>query len=128
MLLVAAVDRRIVPAVRFLARLPDTELRALHIAFDTEMSRQIAHDWMDVGLSWLPLHIHDADSAAPLEASVRRALEDEIVVRPAITVVVPELALSRWWTPLLHRRTARRIAAALRDQRTITTVIVPNSA
>lgn len=125
-LLVAGVDRRILPAVRFLSRLPDTDLRAVHMSVDAETSQRLALDWMDVGLSWLPLHIHDP-GAGTLEESVRQLLERQTDPGRPVTVVVPELELGRWWSPLLHRRNARRIARQLQPLRTVTTVIVPFS-
>ena len=125
-LLVGAVDRRILPAVRFLSRLPNTDLRAVHISVNSDASQRLALDWMDVGLSWLPLHIHDP-GAGTLEASVRQLLESQPNPGRPVTVVVPELEFSRWWSPLLHRRSARRIARQLQPLRTVTTVIVPFS-
>lgn len=125
-LLVGSVDRRILPAVRFLSRLPDTELRAVHISVDSGASQRLALDWMDVGLSWLPLHIHEP-GAETLEESVRRLLERQTDPGRPVTVVVPELEFGRWWSPLLHRRSARRIARQLQPLRTVTTVIVPFS-
>lgn len=123
-LLVGAVDRRLVPAVRLLARLPDTELRAVHISLDADASGQLALDWMDVGLSWLPLHIHDSRGET-LEDAVRSVVAESTSDRRPVTVVVPELEIPRWWSPLLHRRSARRIARRLQALTTVTTVIVP---
>ena len=125
--LVSVVDRRILPALRFVARLPDTDVRAVHISFETSEARQLAEDWMALGLTWLPLHIHDAAENAFLE-SFRTAVREEAAYAGDLTVVVPELDYERWWQPLLHRRTARRIARELQALPGVTPVIVPYTA
>lgn len=122
--LVSAVDRRILPALRFVARLPFAQPRALHVSFDPDETRDVARAWMTLGLTWLPLHIREgADDG--IAASVAALLEEEAVAVEHVTVVVPELHLPRWWHPLLHRQSARHIAAELQAAPRITTVIVP---
>jgi hypothetical protein len=122
--LVSAADRRIVPALRFVSRLAGTEVRALHVAVDSEETRQLAADWMQLDLTWLPLHIHDSPTE-DLLGSVRHAVERAAEETGEVIVVVPELQFTRWWQPLLHRRTARRIAVQLQSLNGVTTVIVP---
>lgn len=125
-LLVANVDRRILPALRFLSRLPQTDIRAVHLSIDPEQTTQLAIDWMNLDLTWLPLHIHEP-AAATLPASVRQAIEQEAPDKGSLTVVVPELDFCRWWHAVLHRRSARRIARELQALHRVTTVIVPFS-
>jgi hypothetical protein len=120
--LISAVDRRILPALRFVSRLPFAEPRALHVSIDPEQTRRIADDWMVLGLSWLPLDIRERSDLG-IAASVRAALEEAGVA--SVTVVVPELNMPRWWHPLLHRQSARHIAAELQGVPGTTTVIVP---
>lgn len=122
--LISAVDRRIVPALRFVSRLPFAEPRALHVSIDAEETRRIAADWMALGLTWLPLHIRDA-SGGDVAASVRAVIAQESEPGRNITVVLPELNLPRWWHPILHRQSARRIAAQLQRAPDVTPVIVP---
>lgn len=128
LVLVSTIDRRILPALRFVSRLPDTDVRALHVCVDPVETRRLAREWMALGLTWLPLHIHDP--AAPgLPDSLRVAiLEEAQRAGGGLTVVVPELELYRWWHPLLHRRTARRIAQEMQALPRVTTVIVPYAA
>ncbi len=124
--LISAVDRRILPAVRFVSRLPFAQAHALHISFDAEETRRIANDWMRLDLSWLPLRIRDAGIGQDLATAVRGVLDDEDRRGgEPVTVVIPELSVSRWWHPLLHRQTARHIAAALQLSPSVTPVIVP---
>jgi hypothetical protein len=122
--LVSVADRRIVPALRFVSRLVQTDVRALHVSVDSEETRQLAADWMQLDLTWLPLHIHDSPTE-DLLGSVRHAVERAAQETGEAIIVVPELQFTRWWQPLLHRRTARRIVVQLQSLNGVTTVIVP---
>ena len=123
-LLVSTVDRRIVPALHFVSRLACSDSRALHISVDPEETRRLARDWMNLGLSWLPLHIQEA-KAQSVAISVRDAVD--VVAREIerVTVVLPELDFVRWWHPLLYGAGARRIAEQLHTLPGVTAVIVP---
>jgi hypothetical protein len=123
-MLVSAADRRIVPAIRFLSRLTETDIRALHVSVEPEETRRLAEDWMTLDLTWLPLHIHDS-ATGDLAEAVREAVEREAAETSDVIVVVPELEFIHWWHPLLHRRSARRIAQRLQPLPEVTTVIVP---
>ena len=122
--LVSVVDRRIVPALRFVSSIGIADTRALHLSTDPAETRRLAKDWMDLDLSWLPLHIRDAGTAS-VPASVWAAVREEAAANRSVTVVLPELDSDRWWHALLHRRAARRIAARLQSLPGVTAVIVP---
>lgn len=121
--LISTVDRRILPALRFVSRLPFAEPRALHVSVDPEETIHVAEAWMHLGLSWLPLHIREG--AAGVAPAVQAAIEEQAGDIDSVTVVVPELNVPRWWHPLLHRQSARHIAAELQNAPRVTTVIVP---
>lgn len=125
-LLVSAVDRRILPALQFVSRLPFAEIRALHVSVDPDETRHIARAWMELGLAWLPLYIREG-SEGGIAATIKNALDEEDTGAATMTVVVPELNITRWWHPLLHRQTARHLAAELQGVPRLTTVIVPFS-
>lgn len=122
--LVSVADRRIVPALRFVSRLAQTDVRALHVSVDPEETRRLAADWLKLDLTWLPLYIHDPPTE-DLLGSIRQAVEREAHETGQVIVVVPEVQFTRWWHPLLHRRTARRIALQLQPLPRVTTVILP---
>ena len=126
-MLVSAADRRILPALRFVSRLAETDVRALHVSVDAEETRRLAEDWMVLDLTWLPLHIHDS-ATDDLAEAVREVVEREAAQTSDVIVVVPELEFTHWWHPLLHRRSARRIAQRLQALPEVTTVIVPFAA
>lgn len=125
--LVSAADRRIIPALRFVSRLADTDVRALHVSVEAAETRRLARDWMTLDLTWMPLHIHDS-ATDDLAEAVREAVERETRKTGDLIVVVPELEYTHWWHPLLHHRSARRIAHQLQPLPEVTTVIVPFTA
>lgn len=122
--LVSVADRRIIPALRFVSRLAQTDVRALHVSVDPEETRRLAADWLKLDLTWLPLYIHDPPTE-DLLGSIRQAVEREAHETGQVIVVVPEVQFTRWWHPLLHRRIARRIALQLQPLPRVTTVILP---
>lgn len=122
--LVSVADRRIIPALRFVSRLAQTDLSALHISVDPDETRRLAADWLKLDLTWLPLYIHDSPTD-DLLGSLRQAIEREAHEAGEVIVVVPELQLTRWWQRLLHRSSARRIALQLQPLPRVTTVILP---
>jgi hypothetical protein len=123
--LVAAVDRRMLAAVSLLPQLVDCDAMALHIAVDPEQSYRLARDWMDHGVSSLPLRIEEPEEGDTLAMSVRKVIEREKQTRSRVTVIVPEMDLGRWWQALLHRGMGRAVAWELAPLRGVTTVVVP---
>jgi hypothetical protein len=124
LILVDRADRRMLPALRLAANLPDYEPRAVHVSIDAAETQQLTHDWMELGLSWVPLLIEEP-SAPSLVRSVRDVVERESEGRGRVLVIVPELDLDKWWQTLLHRSTGRRIARALVALRLVSTVVLP---
>lgn len=124
LVLVGGVDRRIVPALRLAARLVGADVRAVHVSVDPEATRRLARDWMDLGLTWLPLEVRDGCSERLLD-SVQRVIGEEVDRAGEVTVILPEAHGGAWWHGFLHRRTARRIAGELSRDRRVVTVVVP---
>lgn len=121
---VAAVDRRVLPALALAPRFSDGDVRAVHVAFDVAASNRLARDWMDLNITWPPLHIEEP-TAPTLALTVRDLVLRELRGRDRVTVLIPELTINRWWQPLLHRGTGRAIAWSLADLDGVTTVVLP---
>lgn len=124
LILVGQVDRRMLPALTLASNLPGFEARAIHVAIDPLESQRLAEDWMELGLSWVPLQIEEPTSAS-LVGSVRSVVEREAGGERRVLVIVPEVDLGRWWQALLHRSTGRRIARGLSTLRPVSTVVLP---
>ena len=124
LILVDRADRRMLPALRLAANLPDFEARAVHVSVDALETEQLTHDWMELGLTWVPLVIEEP-TAETLVGTVQEVVERESEGRGRVLVIVPELDLDKWWQTLLHRSTGRRIARALIAHRRVSTVVLP---
>lgn len=124
LILISHVDRRVLPALSLAARLPEFDLKAVHLALDPLESQQLARDWMQLGFAWIPLVIEEPGSET-FVASVRAIVEEQSSRRSRVLVIVPELDLNRWWQTLLHRSTGRRIARSLQALHRVSTVVLP---
>ena len=124
LILIGYVDRRVLPAVSLAASLPDFDAKAVHVSVDSAASQQLANDWMELELAWMPLHIEEARDESFL-STVRGIVEREAAGRSRVLVIVPEIDLDRWWQALLHRSRGRRIARGLHELRRVSTVVVP---
>ncbi len=124
LVLLGAVDRRMLPALTLVPQLARCEARALHISVDPAAAHDLARAWMDLDLHWLPLHIEEP-TGPTLAGTVRDVVGRELRARPGVTVIVPEMDLGRWWQPLLHRSAGREIAWHLHGLRRVTTVVLP---
>jgi hypothetical protein len=122
--LIGAVDRRMLPALALVPQLADSEARAVHISVDPVEAHRLATTWMDLNLDWLPLHIEEPQGET-LAESVRAVIRREMEGRPRVTVLVPEIDLGRWWQPILHRGIGRDIAWHLHDLDRVTTAVLP---
>jgi hypothetical protein len=126
LILIGAVDRRVGPALKLAAQLQEFEARAVHVAIDPLVTSRVAEDWIELGLSWLPLHIEDPRDEG-LAACVCEVVEREARDRSRVIVLVPELDLGHWWHRVIHRGTARHLASRLQRLRRVTTVVIPYS-
>ncbi|MDQ1402269.1 MAG: hypothetical protein QOG03_585 [Actinomycetota bacterium] len=124
LILISHVDRRVLPALSLAARLPEFDLKAVHLSFDPLESQQLARDWMELGFAWIPLHITEPGDETFVD-SVRSVVEEESEERSRVLVIVPELDLDRWWQTLLHRSTGRRIARSLQALHRVSTIVLP---
>ena len=122
--LVAALDRRVLPALQFAVRLPADRAKAWHVATDPNSARDLAVNWMGVGLSSIVLEIHDLTGGS-VATTVRRLVEAEAAAGNEVTIVIPELHLPRWWMPVLHHGYARQIIRDIQSVPRVTPVLVP---
>lgn len=126
LVLVAAVDRRMLPALALAPWIRGAEVRAVHVAVDADAAHDVARDWMRLDITWPPLHIEEpCAEAETLADCVRSVVAREAACRPWVTVLVPELDLDRWWQPLLHRGTGRAIAWELAGLPNVTAAVLP---
>jgi hypothetical protein len=113
-----------VRAVSYARALDAVHTEALYFAADPDAVHDIAEEWWRVGGD-VPLSIVEApfrDLGPPLVAEVRRHTEREDTV---VTVVLPELVVTRWWEHFLHGQTALFIKRLLLAEPRTIVVSVP---
>jgi hypothetical protein len=124
LVLVDAIDRRVLPALDVAATLRGFDIKAVHIALDEDDGRRVAEAWMRLDLGWAPLEIEEAGERSFLTA-VNEVVTREVARRSRVVVIVPELDLRGRWQSLLHRGTGRWIARSLQSTRGVCTIVVP---
>ncbi|MGH2690641.1 MAG: hypothetical protein ACRDKW_17805, partial [Actinomycetota bacterium] len=109
---VSAIHRAAVRALRYAQALRPTELVALSVALDPEDAHRLSEDWIRVGID-IPLEIVDSpfrSLVGPVLAEVRRRHPSPAEV---VGVVIPEPVVTGWrWKPL-HGQRALLLKAAL---------------
>lgn len=125
LVLVSAVNRATLRALRYAAGLRPTTLQALSVNLDASRSDTVLQGWMDQGLD-TPLELVDSPFRSltdTLRATVRQFSPDGRDT--IVTCVLPELVVPRWWHRPLHNQTAVLIKAALLFERGVVTTSVP---
>jgi hypothetical protein len=102
---VSAVHAATARAVSYAMSLNASETEAIFFVTDPGEEQQVIEEWLDQGMA-IPLSIVDAqfrDLTGPLLDEVRRHTATRGTV---VTVVLPEIVVSRWWEHLLHNQNA----------------------
>jgi hypothetical protein len=121
---VPAVHDGTIRAVSYARALDAAHTEAIYFAADPDAVHDIADDWWAIGGD-VPLSIVEApfrDLGPPLLAEVRRHTEREDTV---VTVVLPELLVTKWWEHLLHGQTALFVKRLLLAEPRTNVVSVP---
>jgi amino acid transporter len=121
--LVDRPDRAALGALRYALSLGADDVGAVHAAVDPEMQDELIERWMDLRI---PVELDlvecwDRDVAR----SVERYVVDLMDRRTEITVVLPRRDFPRLTERLLHDRTSRGIARALRRYEHVDIAVVP---
>jgi len=108
-LFVGQIHKGTVAAARYAKTLHATEVRAIHVGLDEQDAADIRLKWDKWGMD-IPLIITPSPYRNVTDILIHyiRGIEGKHP-QAAITVIVPEFIVSRWWQLLLHNRTAARI-------------------
>jgi hypothetical protein len=102
---VSAVHAATARAVSYTESLNATEVQAVFFSTDPDEQQRILSEWSDWRMG-IPLSIVDApfrDLTTPMLDEVRRHTSRDGTI---VTVILPELVVTRWWEHLLHNQTA----------------------
>jgi amino acid transporter len=121
---VSAVHAATARAVSYAGSLNATDVEAVFFSTDPEEQQRILGEWGNWRMG-IPLSIVDApfrDLTNPILDEVhRRTLRTGTIV----TVVLPELVVSRWWEHLLHNQTALFLKRLLLFEPSVVVTSVP---
>jgi amino acid transporter len=124
-IMVGQLDRSIVKALRYARAVDAEDIHALHIAVDRDQGERLLRQWSvlahSLGIALSVQDCPDRDIGREVRSYV-----NEIKGRDAeVTVILPRRRYPRLLQRLLHDRTSREIARALRDEAHVDIVIVP---
>lgn len=111
-LLVPSLHRGVLPALAY-ARSLSPDVRAVHIALNTEKVDSLRHEWNQVA-EGIPLVVLPSPYRL-LVPPLMEYLNDVQAERDddMVTVILPEAVPTRWWHHLLHNQTGFRLKLAL---------------
>ena len=99
-------------------------VEAVYFAADPDVVQDLTAQWWESGVD-IPLSFVEApfrDLASPLLSEIRRHTRRSDTV---VTVVIPELVMTRWWEHALHGQTAFFIKRLLLAEPQTVVVSVP---
>ena len=113
LVLVAGVDRPAARAIQYARSLLADEVRAVHAAADPDLAERLAEDWVNLGLSRVPLDIVYCPDRR-IDRAVLDVVADELAGgRTEVSVLIPRREYTHLWHRLLHDRTADELAKAV---------------
>jgi hypothetical protein len=121
---VSAVHAATARAVSYAMSLNAPETEAIFLVTDPGEEQLVMEEWFDWRMA-IPLSIVDAqfrDLTGPLLDEVRRHTAKSGTV---VTVVLPEIVVSRWWEHLLHNQNALFIKRLLLFEPDVVVTSVP---
>jgi hypothetical protein len=112
-------------ALRYASTL-SMDLTALHISIDQKETEKIEQKWASwgEGVRLVVLHSPYREFMEPLLEYIDQ-LSEQLGPNEGITIVVPQFNSRRWWTRLLHTRTAEMIRRSLLNRSNIVILEVP---
>jgi amino acid transporter len=113
LLLVDELDRATAKGIQYARSLSPDEVRAVHVAIDSEKAERLMNDWLRLGLTRFPLELVDCPDRRIVRSVLEVVYEAMADGRTEVTVLVPRLEYRRFWHRLLHDRTGESIAKAL---------------
>lgn len=121
---VSAVHRATVRAIRYATSLNPSEIKALSIQTDPGEAAKITGEWADWKLD-VPLEIVDSPYRSLIVPLMREIRELRPNPDDAVAVVVPEFLVPHFWQRILHNQTALLIKFALLFEPNVVVINVP---
>jgi len=123
---VGRITKPVLQAIAYARALRPDHLVCVSVAFDEIDAERIAEAWdshaFDLPLEILPSPYRDLTK--PILAYIDRM--DDLRDDDVVTVVIPEVVVSRWWEHFLHNQSALALKARLLFRRNTVVVSVPS--
>ncbi len=106
------LDSSAARAILYARTLMPDELRAVHIAVDTERADELRDQWSSLAISRIPLELVECPDRRLTKAAVD-LVSAELDGETEVSVLLPRRVYRRWWHRLLHDSTGEQIALAV---------------
>ena len=125
LILADRVDQSVLKAIRYARNIEASDIRAVHAAADPDRAMELADRWGEYGqLLGIALDVEECPDRNVAHTLARYA-QSALGPDSEITVVIPRREYPRAGERLLHDRTSRSIARALRSLPHVDLVVVP---
>ncbi|HEY7133675.1 MAG TPA: amino acid permease [Acidimicrobiia bacterium] len=102
-------------ALQYARALTPDEMRAVHFAVDIPRANALRLEWLELGLTRIPLEIVACEDRRITRAAVETVAETLADGKTEVTILLPRIEYNRPWHRILHDRTSRSIASVLSD-------------
>jgi hypothetical protein len=102
-------------ALQYARALTPDEMRAVHFAVDIPRANALRLEWLQLGLTRIPLEIVACEDRRITRAAVETVAEALADGKTEVTILLPRIEYNRPWHRILHDRTSRSIASVLSD-------------
>ncbi len=123
--LVESLDRSTALAMQYARALHPDEIKAVHIAVDRMIGKELSEQWARLPLSRFPLEIVDCPDRRINRSVLEVVTEAASTGDTEVTVLIPRRVYPRFWHRLLHDRTSDSIAHVLTDVSHANVTFVP---
>ncbi|WP_096301951.1 amino acid permease [Jatrophihabitans sp. GAS493] len=124
LVMVDRLDLAVMRGLRYAGSLRPTDVRAVHLSVDEQVSTQLQTEWLELGIQ-VPLQVIECSDRRLVRGTVELAYRSVVDDRAEVTVLLPRRTFRRLSQRLLHDRTADRIAEAVGRLPHVAATIVP---
>ncbi|SDI76830.1 Amino acid transporter [Frankineae bacterium MT45] len=124
LVMVDRLDLAVMRGLRYAGSLRPTDVRAVHLSVDEQVSTQLQAEWLERGIQ-VPLQVIECSDRRLVRGAVELAYSSVVDDRAEVTVLLPRRTFRRLSQRLLHDRTADRIAEAVGRLPHVAATIVP---
>jgi hypothetical protein len=125
LVMIDQINRATARALQYGRSLHPSDIRAIHFVVDDEHARNLADQWVTLGLGRIPLVLVECPDRRIANAALQLVADESLMADREVTVLLPRLEYRRAWHRLLHDRTGGRIAEVVADLPRVNVTFVP---